>query len=288
MVLNFLHIIRWPNLILVLVIQSVCYHFLLDPQLTSLRIPDFLQLSLVTIILAASGYVINDYYDDTMDRINKPSRWIAGNTWSMARVLKLYWILLLAGAFAAVILALRMDFVHCLLLYPLAAAGLWIYSYVLKCKPVIGNLWVALFAAGVVAIVAVPDYLNGHREAIRNGFLYYGLFAFFTTWYREIIKDLEDFSGDTAAGCQTFPVRFGMRPSKIMAILLCVIQIIGLHLWESLVTDKNLTLIFTLLEGAMLATGGLVWYAKDQSYFSKASFLMKGIMLAGTLLLFIL
>lgn len=288
MISTFLHIIRWPNLLLVLAIQCICYQFLIDPNLTSLRMPDFLMISLVTVLLAASGYVINDYYDGTMDQINKPDRWIAGNTWSMARVLSVYRTLLLAGAVVAIILALRMDFLSYLILYPLAASGLWLYSYRLKCKPLIGNLWVALFAAGVVGIVAVPDCLNGHRPALGSGFIYYGLFAFFTTWYREMIKDLEDLEGDTAAGCKTFVVRYGMRPGKLFALLLCVIQVIGLHHWESLITGKDLTLIFTLLEGAMLASGGLVWWARETSFFSKASLLVKGVMLAGTLLLFIL
>ena len=285
---TFLRIIRWPNLLLVLVIQGIGYDFLLDHRVSSLSLSDFLQLSLVTTILAASGYVINDYYDGRMDRINKPDRWIAGNIWSLEQVLWIYRVLIGVGAIAAVVLAVRIAFLQYLILYPLAAGGLWLYSYTLKCKPVIGNLWVALFAAGVLWIVVFPDYLNGHPEAIRSAVWHYGFFAFFTTWYREIIKDLEDLSGDTAAGCHTFAVLYGIRPAKIMAVVICVVQIIGLLVWESTLESNHLQLIFTILEGAMVASAALVWWAKDVQYFSKASMIVKGVMLAGTLLLFVL
>ena len=42
----------------------------------------------------------------------------------------------------------------------------------------------------------------------------YTLFAFLVTFYREVIKDMEDVKGDARVGCRTIPIVFGMNASR--------------------------------------------------------------------------
>src|SRR5690606_15028584 len=81
-------------------------------------------------------------------------------------------------------------------LYPFAIAGIWVYSSFLKCRPVWGNMWVSAFAGGAIAVMALPDLLQV-RPVSPDGHLWqYMWFAFLATWYREVVKDLEDAGGD--------------------------------------------------------------------------------------------
>lgn len=269
------------------VIQGIIYYRLLQNGLSVLGIAEIILLITITMTIAASGYVINDYYDARIDSINKPQRWIAGNTWTLKTVLNVYSVLVGSGALLSVFLAYRLSLLIYLFIYPAAIAGLWLYSYALKCKPVAGNIWVALFCGGVVSIIALPDLLHGNSEVISIQLCYYSLFAFLSTWYREAVKDLEDMAGDQREGCSTFPERFGLMNGKIMAIVLGLLLIIALIAWEMIQTDSLKKLIFTVLEGSVVATTAFIWWSKDNTYFQKASLLIKGVMLAGTLVLLI-
>ncbi len=269
------------------VIQAIIYYRLLQHGLSVLGMAEIILLIIITMTIAASGYVINDYYDARIDSINRPQRWIAGNAWSIRTVLNIYTVLVGSGALLSIFLAYRLSLFIYLFIYPVAIAGLWFYSYALKCRPVTGNIWVALFCGGVVSIIALPDLLHDNSEVISIQLWYYSLFAFISTWYREAIKDLEDMAGDHREGCSTFPVRFGLKNGKIMAIVLGLLLITALIAWEMTQTDSLKKLIFTVLEGSSVATTAFIWWSKDNTYFQKASLLTKGVMLAGTLVLLI-
>jgi len=272
---------------MVAIVQAIIYFCLMDTAQSRLGLSDFIALSLNTMLIAASGYVINDYYDSRMDRINRPFKWIAGNKWSLKRVLYFYFLLLSAGVLLSLYLALRLSLIPFIFIYPVAIIGLWLYSYVLKCKPIAGNLWVSLFCAGVVLIVALPDWLLGNPSVINQEIWYYSLFAFLATWFREVVKDLEDIAGDQQAGCQTFPAQFGLSSGKILAFLAGLLLLAALYAWDITHTSNTLQLLFTLLQGAVVASMALVWWSKNNSYFHNASLIIKGVMLAGTLLLLI-
>ena len=288
MLSNFFNIIRWPNVLMVALIQSLIYYQLLITSRSVLGVTGFVLLCIITMLIAASGYVINDYYDASIDRINRPQRWIAGNTWTKKQVLIVYFSLLALGAIISLVLAIRLSMLTYLFIYPMAVAGLWLYSFTLKCKPIAGNLWVALFCSGVVVIVALPDWLSGNEAIISEALWYYIIFAFLTTWYRELVKDLEDVEGDSRSSCQTFIVRYGLLPGKILALILGVILVAALYAWDIQQTGSTVKLIFTVMQGAIVATMAFVWWARDNTYFHHASLVIKGVMLAGTSLLLII
>lgn len=284
---TFLQLIRWPNLLMVVIIMGACYGFMVDPATTTFRIPEFALVMIVTVIIAASGYVINDYYDVQTDRINKPRQWIAGNTWSLSSIMWIYRYLVIAGGIAAALTAIWMGLLPYFLLYPVAIGGLWLYSFSLKCRPLVGNLWVALFCGGVVITVALPDVLRHQSIALKPALWYLAFFAFQSTWYREIVKDLEDQVGDKEAGCQTLPVRYGVLPAKVIAIAVAVGLLASLYWWDISGPGTYRLFMSTILQGALVGSMGLVWWATDPSYFRHASTLIKCMMLAGTVLMLI-
>lgn len=273
---------------MVAVIQYLIYRRLLSSDLSFMASGDFICLCLITILIAASGYVINDYYDSDMDSVNRPGQWIAGNTWSKEKVRYLYFVLVASGGLLSIYLGWKLSLSTYVFIYPVAILGLWLYSYRLKCIPVAGNVWVSLFCAGVVVIVALPDWLQGNSKVISVHLWYYTAFAFLTTWYREVIKDLEDVKGDTLASCQTFVVRYGMKAGKIFTLVLGVLLMAALYAWDLLDSGSTLRLLFTVLQGAVIASMAFVWWARDSAYFRNASFVVKAVMVAGTSMLLII
>jgi 4-hydroxybenzoate polyprenyltransferase len=288
MVKNFFHIVRWPNLLMVGLVQVIIYSQLLTPSVSVLQVFDFCILVLITVLIAASGYVINDYYDTQIDRINQPKRWIAGNSWSLGLVNRVYFALVFIGGILAVVLAFRLGLLYYLILYPMAVLALWIYSYALKCKPLAGNLIVALFCAGVVMIVALPDWIQRSRDAINIEIWFYVVFAFVSTFYREIVKDLEDVTGDEKLGCRTFVVRYGMHAGKIAAVIVGILLVAALLWWDSEQNGSAIKLVLLSLQGAIVASMALLWWARDETYYHHSSTIIKVVMLAGTFLLFLI
>src|SRR5690349_12377323 len=106
---DFFNIIRWPNLLMIVVIQALVFYFLMDHMGSMLYLEEAALLILITLLIGAAGYVINDYYDSAIDKINKPEEWIAGNTWSLTRTLNVYKVLVATGAVLALFLAYRLD-----------------------------------------------------------------------------------------------------------------------------------------------------------------------------------
>ncbi|HUR31969.1 MAG TPA: UbiA family prenyltransferase, partial [Saprospiraceae bacterium] len=243
------NIIRWPNLLMLGGIQLLVFYRLMQPLSSVLTWIDLTFLVVITILLGAAGYVINDYYDADIDKINKPAKWIAGNKWSLAMVRTLYLMISFTGFLLSIWLALRLGLIKYIFIYPIAATGLWFYSYSLKCKPMIGNMWVSFFCAGVVCIVALPDILLDNSRAVKIELWYYAGFAFIATLYREVVKDIEDIEGDAQVNCQTAVVRFGLNFGKWIAIVLGLLLIVSLLFWERQQTDYWIKLILTILEG---------------------------------------
>ena len=68
-----------------------------------------------------------------------------------------------------------------------------------------------------------------------NVFAAYAMFAFLSTFYREIVKDIEDKDGDAVYGAKTLPIVFGVKIAKGFAIMMAIalIYFIGFVIgWE--------------------------------------------------------
>lgn len=285
MVKHLLHIIRWRNLLMIAAIQTLIYFKVMDPENTMLSWQLFVTLTLITIMLGAGGYIINDYYDVEKDKVNKPQKVIAGDLWSLSTVKKIYMTCVVIGGGFSLLLALQLDLLPYLLIYPLSVFGLWYYSFALKCKPIIGNLWVSLFCAGVICIVALPDILLQNAAHLRIELWYYVAFAFLSTWYREVVKDIEDKEGDQRAACGTFVVKYGLKAGKIMAITLGFFLLVSLMIWDSDQTNRWIKLGLNIIQGFTIASMAFILWAKNNTYYHQASNVIKLVMLLGTALL---
>ncbi len=267
------------------VIQALIYFRLLDSDQTILRLPLFIILALITIILGAGGYVINDYYDVNIDLVNKPDKTIAGHVWTLSKVKLTYFLLVSIGAILSGFLAIELDLLAYIFIYPVAVIGLWYYSFALKCKPIIGNVWVSVFCAGVVGIIVLPDIFLHHTSQVRIELWYYMAFAFLSTWYREVVKDIEDKEGDEGATCRTFVVKYGVKAGKFFAIALGFCLLTSVVLWDQGQANQWIKLGLNVIQGFTMASMAFVFWAKKNVYYHYASNVIKLVMALGTFLL---
>jgi 4-hydroxybenzoate polyprenyltransferase len=197
-----LRIARFWNLLIIAIAQYFTVAFLVDPRL--LLDWHLAALSASTMIIAAAGYIINDYYDVKIDLINKPERVVVGRGISRRYAILLHTLLNVIGIFLGLILNWKIGVINFFSVFML-----WWYSNLLKRLPFVGNFVVAFLTAGSIAI---PWLL--YPFAGKTMILIYTLFAFFMTLVREIIKDMEDLKGDNTFGCKTLPIVWGLRKTK--------------------------------------------------------------------------
>jgi 4-hydroxybenzoate polyprenyltransferase len=162
-------------------------------------------LSSSTILIAAAGYIINDYYDIKIDLINKPDRVVIGKNIPRRYAILFHTVLSVSGVGLGFLVGWRIAVINFL-----SAFVLWGYSNSLKRQPFIGNFTVALLTGLSVEMINVLYYVNEPLVTI------YAVFAFFMTLIREIIKDIEDLKGDNTFGCKTLPIIWGVRKTKVL------------------------------------------------------------------------
>lgn len=291
-----LRLIRMPNLLLVALTQYIINFHVIHPGLDALSVSGqfsdfhFHLLLTVTLLITASGYLINDIHDIHADEFNKPEKRIVGKYISFATAYWLYFCCCISGYMLALYLAFYVECLAYANIYLLALGSLYVYSAYFKKKPLIGNVTVAVFCAGVAAILVLAEYdalqfsksLNpGYYQHVVVVIGIYALFAFLSTLFREIVKDLEDVEGDKLAGYRTAPIAWGIRATRLAAFLAGIFWLISMIAcwWVPAVSQVawiSLPLAFLLF---------LLVRAKTKQDYSRISFLCKWIMLGGLLIL---
>jgi 4-hydroxybenzoate polyprenyltransferase len=182
-------------------------------------------------------------------------------------------------------------------LFLIVSGLLYFYSASYKRQFLIGNIIVAVLTAAVPMLVAIYEWPAMYRFYAANSvstpyvdFILYwiggfAIFAFITTLTREIIKDIEDFEGDSAYGRNTLPVVIGIMPAKIVSICLVVVTITLLYLvWYFHLNDLiTLTYVSAFLVLPLLFVIYKLLKSRSREDLHSASNLMKIVMLTGVL-----
>jgi 4-hydroxybenzoate polyprenyltransferase len=272
-------LVRWPNLAIMLLSLVLVRGPLLLPDYpvrATVLAPRFGLLVLAALLVAAAGYIINDYYDVKIDAINRPDRLVVGRVLRRRHAMLAHLLLSGVGVVLAAALSWRLGGVTLG-----AALLLWGYSARFKRIALVGNVSIAALTA---ALVLLPELqlLTGQRAV-----WLYALAAFLLTVVREIVKDIEDMRGDAQHDCRTLPLVWGVARSKWVAgfFLACLGLLVAAAIAE-LLTLRRWTLAAWLLAFVALPMawlGRLMWLADRQRHFRQLSAWCKGIMLAGVL-----
>ena len=304
MINTFFRLVRLPNLLFLALLQFLMYVSVIEPIMMRYGFSfgeNRLALTLLiaaTALIAAGGYVLNDYFDVKIDAINKPDKQIVTQSISKKSAMLTYQILTAAGVICGLALSFWVRSFTLGFVFVLAPGALWFYSASYKRQFMIGNVVVAFISA--VGVLAVALLQMAILQKIYQKFIFdtpipvliyayvggFAVFAFFCTWVREIIKDLEDADGDREVECRTMPIVWGERKTKIFTMALILLIIILLIIVSKIIpTGKSLTFKY-ILWGLIIpfaALGVLLWKSKTSAEYHQPSTFSKIIMLVGAL-----
>lgn len=226
--------------------------------------------ALVGGLVGGAANTINDYYDIEIDRINKPQRPLARAAISPEWAF-LQWLLL---SFVGISLNLFLPFLAFWIAVG-AVAVLFLYSARLKKTLLWGNLTVAVMTAMALVYGAVAA--GNPEQAVVPA-----LFAFLINFGREVVKDVEDLPGDLGGNARTFPARFGIRKSLVLAtvILLLLIAATVIVYREGIYGPLYLMLV-ALVDAAVLYSIASMWKDSSPHNLGKVSLVLKLSMVIG-------
>ncbi|TDX01787.1 geranylgeranylglycerol-phosphate geranylgeranyltransferase [Dinghuibacter silviterrae] len=307
----FFRLIRWPNLVIVVLTQFLFYYCVMRPAYTgsgwypSLGWGRLGLLSFAFMAMAAAGYIINDYFDLNIDLVNKPDRLVVDKYISRRWAIWWHGFLSLIGIVISTYLGFVLKFYLLGLLNLAAVVLLFLYSVSLKRQLLSGNIVVSVLTAwaiGVLLAIGVNDDLLHHLGILpgadpakpgvnyarfaRIGVLYCS-FSFIISMIREVIKDMEDTEGDARYGCRTLPIAWGFTTAKVFtgtwivvllgALAIVVIYVLQFHMWLSAAYC-----FFAIIVPLLSVFRGLI-RATSSRDFHRLSSLVKVIMLTGIL-----
>jgi 4-hydroxybenzoate polyprenyltransferase len=259
----FFRLIRWQNLTIIVLTQLLVRYGIISPILKFADLSPqlsgyfFFLVVASTAMIAAGGYVINDYFDRKADIVNKPEGVIVGKRIKIRSAMALHIIFNLIGIATGFYVSVSIGEPLLGLVFVTVGGLLWFYSTTYKRQLLIGNLIVAFLTAMVPLIVFLFEYpllksaygglfsvFGSVIEYLAAWVLGYSGFAFVLTLAREIIKDAEDFEGDHAYGSQTIPIVIGTFRTKAIIVLLFVIALTAMFYVYLIYLNDRFTLYF--------------------------------------------
>jgi 4-hydroxybenzoate polyprenyltransferase len=291
----FLRFIRLPNLLIVILTLVLVRYCIIIPAFRAeyfitgifpahLSGLQFFILSTSTVLITASGYIINDYFDIHIDAINKPGKNIVGKKIGKKTALILFIVLSALGILLGFYIAVAISKPQLGILQVFSVASLWMYSSYYKRRLFAGNIIVAFLCALSVFITGLyePEF---YKNII---FLtWFVVPAFLLTLVREMIKDIEDIDGDELSQCKTAPIVLGITKTKI--IILSIILLLTAYLWHILKQNFyinkviNFWYLLSLFIIPIAALFYLVITAREKKDYYYASQFSKILMLGGIL-----
>ena len=279
MISALLELIRWKNIVLLVISLWIAQYFLLTPTLDTVPLA-FYTYALATIFFTASGNIINDYFDVEIDTFNKPNNVIVGNKVSKKQTKLLYSAFLVFGVIATILtIYFSQQLISFISLLLFVAISLFVYSKLLKTNGFVGNVLIAFLTALVLlTLILLNPNINTNQL---QWLVLLSVFSFSLNLARELIKDLEDIKGDTANGRKTLPITKGIHFSKksYFAIVTLTLAVLVMVIVNERFIIKIYFSIFTLLP--TLYTIYLVHKATSTKHYAFISSVLKIIIALG-------
>ena len=294
--------IRLPNLFFIALTQILFHIAVLDTILLPLGTRpsidglNFILLVVSSVLIAAAGYVINDYFDINIDQINKPKANVVDKIVSRRWAMAWHFVLSGVGILLSAWVAWRTGFWYILLGNFMCVVLLFGYSVSLKRKLLFGNILISLLTAWVILVIGLAEFtspvftsskiVEASGKIIRISLLYGG-FAFISSLIREAIKDIEDMQGDEKYGCRTMPIVWGVNSAKVYIAVWLVVILALLIILQVYVARFEwwwaMTYSIVFIIGPFVIIFLQLYKAKDQKDYHRLSNWTKLVMLTGIL-----
>ena len=200
----------------------------------------YLFLSLIagfsTFLIAGGGYVINDFYDYTIDKINKPHRPLPSGQLTLFQAKIYAFVLFVLG----IVLSIFTRNIFCIGIAVLNSILLYFYARKLKKVFLVGNLVVAWNACSTFIYGAI--LLHNIANIVPLAVL-----SLLYTIIREWVKCIEDFDGDSQNGVRSIATICGKEQTKFFCWLpISILMFSSLVLFKYQYIGVDLLVLLTI------------------------------------------
>ena len=187
-ILSIFSVVRGHNIGLIVLAQYLTSIFILSykkPLIEVVLDPSLFVIVASSIGAIASGYIINNFYDQEKDLINRPQKSILDRLVSQRTKLSLYFGINILVIFLSAIISLKVSIFFTGYIF-----FIWFYSHKIKKRPILGNLTSAVLS--ITPFFAIFLYFKNYNLLI----FVFGFYLLLILAIRDLVKDLENIVGD--------------------------------------------------------------------------------------------
>jgi len=262
---------RVPNLLIIGITQWCSAYMLVRNGFLPEIGLDMWLLIVSTMLVAAGGYIINDYYDLKIDLMNRPEKVVVGRELSRRKALLMHTTLSVVSIMVGWMVSWQLAMIHVF-----SVTMLWYYSNHLR-RIFIGKAVIAMLTALSILIVGVAFGVVSYR------LMAFAAFGAAIVWIREIIKDMENAPGETAFGVESVPVVWGYRGAKTFILIITSVGCLLLAFFIYMVQSPIFTYYYLSLIPGLIVFGLLLAGADRRQHYRRLRHLTNLLILAGVL-----
>ena len=274
-VLSLFSVVRIPNIFLIVLAQYLTSIFILayqDNPYDVLTDTTLLIIVFCTVGAIASGYIVNNFYDQEKDLINRPQKLMIDHIVSQKTKLWVYFTLNFLVVFLSSFISIRAVAFFLLYIF-----FIWFYSHKIKKLPLIGNLTSALLS--ITPFFAILLYFKNYNALI----FVFGFYLFLVLAIRELLKSLINIKGDLTLNYKTVPVLYGESyTKKVVSVLIsinCLVSFTLIYFFEL----RKMNIFFIGSSVYLIFIFFLLRKAKDQRDFHLIQNFLKLLIFIGVL-----
>jgi len=269
--------VRAYNILVLVAAQYLAAIFIFSPTKSLSDVVfnlHLLYLVLACVFVISGGYIVNNFYDVKVDKINRPLKTGLDNYVKQETKLKLYFLLNFIGFFFGILISFRAAVFFAFYIF-----SIWLYSHKLKKYPFIGVISATILT--VLPFFAVFVYFGNFSKII----FVHASFLFLVIMVRELIKDLQNIKGAIANNYQTFPVVYGEKKTKQLSIILLVLTVFPIAILFSYPGLNYMRYYFYFALFILIFVGFYLWKSVSSNQYRRLHNTLKILLLIGVLCL---
>jgi 4-hydroxybenzoate polyprenyltransferase len=276
-IFSLLSVVRGYNILVLVFAQYLASIFIFSSEDDVAKVildVDLLFIVLASVCVIASGYIINNFYDAKVDRINRPLKTGIDNYIKQETKLSLYFTLNFLGFVFGFLVSWKAA-----LFFAVYIFAIWFYSHKLKKLPLMG-----LISATILTILPFFAIFVHYKNFSKIIFVH-AIFLFLVIMVRELIKDLENIKGAIANNYKTFTVAYGEKKTKQLCLLLLFLTLFPIVVLFSFPELSYMKYYFYVALFTLLFIGFYLWKSNERNQYRFLHNLLKLLLLLGVLCL---
>ena len=270
---SLLSVIRGYNILVLVLAQYLAAIFIFSPKkyVRSIILDAHLfYIVLASICVVAAGYIINNFYDVKVDRINRPLKAGIDDYVRQSTKLKLYFALNFVGFIFGYLISVKAA-----LFFATYIFGIWFYSHKLKKYPFTGLVSVTVLT--ILPFFAVFVYFKNFSKII----FVHAVFLFLVLMVRELLKDLQNMKGAIVNDYATFPVFYGEKKTKKLSIFLLALTLFPVVILFSYPALSYMRYYFYFALIVLIFLGFYLWNSTETKQYRMMHNVLKVLLLIG-------